>query len=102
MNEQERELRDRLRSDPDREPLRPVWPAVEERLRPRRRPPGARFVLGAGLAALVGIWVGVQLDPSDREASASPDLWSSFGTSLAVDGGDALADVYGLDEEASS
>ncbi len=99
MNEQERELSRRLGADPDRDPLRPVWPAVHARLRPARRPAGLRFVLATGLAACVGLWVGVSVPAGDDSteavsAASTGSLWTELGASWLTEGQGALGDVY--------
>ncbi len=97
-----------LRADADAEPLRPVWPAVQSRLRRRALPSfDLPFAFGTGAAVAAGIWLGLTLGAprvpgaSSTVLSASPDvatdLWTSLGATVAT--GAELSDLYDLEAE---
>ena len=79
------------------EPLRPVWPIVRDRLsrtdRPILKP---AFGAAAAAAVLVGVAIGILVGSAGSRATESEGayLWSSFGSSLAEDGGGTLSGAY--------
>jgi len=86
-----------LRSRPEEEPLRPIWPDVRERLessdRPLLRP---LFGLAAAAAVAAGILLALILFPAERprEQSDGPYLWSAVGSSLGESGGEPFSNTY--------
>lgn len=82
-------VREMLSTDAGARPLRPVWPAVRERLAPRPRFTPT-FAFGAALAALAGVFLGLALDSADPTSvsdSRDEDVWTGVGTSLGSDTG---------------
>jgi anti-sigma factor RsiW len=90
-------VRELLRADAPAEPIRPMWPAVRERLEAAARPRFRLvFALGTSAAAIAGIILGLYLGSlGSRPTGIPPEgMWSDVPTTLTNNPSGGIADVF--------
>jgi anti-sigma factor RsiW len=86
-----------LRIDKPAKPLRPMWPAVMERLSREATPrPGWRFTVGSAAAALAGVILGFFLGTTRPIAPRAEveDVWADLGSTVVAESGTDLSELY--------
>ncbi len=88
-------------------PLRPVWPAVQDRLiESRLSGRGIAFRLGASVAAAAGLLIGLYMGSIDvtgngKMTQMEEETWSEFGSLLGMESSGSLDNLFlsPVDEE---
>lgn len=81
-------LRETLASDPQPEPLEPVWTAIDGKLRPAVTERFNFRVAVSAVAAAAGIMLGIYMGTVEGPTQTEPSypLWSAVGSSFSGEG----------------